>query len=253
MLCIYLLIYMHRSFGLTMLAVCWGRYPIDTTEDGYWGLVKSISDDVPPSPGPPFSDKLCSFVDACLKKDPNERLSAIQLLKLPFVITTVTTGNKVRIVNKTRRSSEGQVVLGKAIKTAAGALDEKTALDKQRSQVGLDDADDDVAVTHLHRILDQLESRALDLEEDEDEEFGEVSAGVEELTIRGSTYAEGNVEEAQSEAVNVARSKPSLVLPSLRGAGTNKWRHLANQLQLPLDVVLLAAKKRISERFLRQP
>lgn len=236
---------------MTLLAVCWGRYPLENAEGGYWGLMKCISDDEPPTPGPAFSEGLCNLVDACLRKDPNERLTALQLLKLPFITGNANNNNKVRNIPRTRRSSEGQVALGKVIKSANIGVNTMHGSEPYP----LDEEEEDVKMAHLHLVLDRLQGRAIELEDAMLQ--GQASLLSENiLTIRGSRF----VEHDESKSIDRDDNSPSpmahgnvvsLMLPSLKGPDINKWRHLATQLQLPLDVVIMTAKQRISERFLR--
>ena len=275
------------SLGLTLLAVCWGRYPLNA-EGGYWGLMKAIADDDPPAPGPRFSEELSALVAACLKKDPAERLTAAQLLKSPFVCGAAGAA-KLRAVPRTRRSSEGQVALGRALQGFMASEDSKSKLFSATGDEGDGDEEEDVKLSHLHRVLDQLQSRAMEAEDAAAEGLAARAAdGI--LTIRGSVLVEdvsddrsdapappidaglsasidksesvGRYDSADSVGVGVlVRGAGGLsreqdgpgaaVLPSLKGAGLMRWRHLAAQLQLPLDVVILTAKQRISDRFLR--
>ena len=101
---------LHRSLGLTLLAVAKGRFPLSTKEGsdsggesdslsaspssppkvvggaaGYWAMIKAICDDEPPRAGSSFSTDFNDFIDSCLKKDPNARLSSKDLLATPFI------------------------------------------------------------------------------------------------------------------------------------------------------------------------
>lgn len=99
-----------------MLAVATGRFPLPVKEErnnsksetsndgstsdstsvlkspqvvggaiGYWAMIKAICDDDPPSPGHLFSKEFNDFIAACLHKEPSERLTAKELLQLPFI------------------------------------------------------------------------------------------------------------------------------------------------------------------------
>jgi hypothetical protein len=123
-----------------------------------------------------------------------------------------------------------------------------------------DEEEEDVKQSHLYRILDQLQSRAIEIEDAQVE--GQASLmGDNILTIRGSRFVYKS-ESDESGAVKskdredspspVRRVSPAgLSVPALKGPGLNKWRHLAAQLQLPLEVVMLAARQRISDRFFK--
>ena len=79
------------SLGLTVMTVALGKFPFeDAAEGGYWALLQALRDhdvmkvnDVMGQEV--FSDDFQNFLDLCLKKDPDERPSAEELLKHPFV------------------------------------------------------------------------------------------------------------------------------------------------------------------------
>ncbi|KAJ0989036.1 hypothetical protein J5N97_007392 [Dioscorea zingiberensis] len=73
------------SLGLTLLECGTGKFPY-TSNDGPANLMLQILYD--PSPSPPrhsFSPEFCSFIDACLQKDPQARPTADDLLVHPFI------------------------------------------------------------------------------------------------------------------------------------------------------------------------
>lgn len=63
------------SFGLTLLAVACGKFPLTdiSSNDGYWGMIKAICDENPPTPSNEFSDKFSNFISICLIKDHAKR------------------------------------------------------------------------------------------------------------------------------------------------------------------------------------
>lgn len=254
------------SFGLTMMAVCWGRYPLDSNEGGYWGLMKCIHDDDPPALGPPFSENLCSLIDLCLRKKAEERATASQLLKHIFITSNVNTANRVQNLKAPtkRRSSEGAANLGRHIRNvmlegqAEGNNGIVKAMPNQRYQSDEEEEEEDVKMQHLYRILDQLQNRAIELEDAMLGRQDSTMMGEGLLTLRGSCYnidiQESKEEEGDEEEEEKADKvlEVNLNLPSLKGKDLDKWRHLAAQLQLPLDVVVIAAKQRLSDRFLKR-
>ncbi|CAA0406538.1 unnamed protein product [Arabidopsis thaliana] len=73
------------SLGLALFECGTGEFPYIANE-GPVNLMLQILDD--PSPTPPkqeFSPEFCSFIDACLQKDPDARPTADQLLSHPFI------------------------------------------------------------------------------------------------------------------------------------------------------------------------
>lgn len=104
------------SFGLTLLAVAKGKFPLvlkdygpdnnkkksnsgkftnlEETDgfngpvggaQGYWAVMKAICDDEPPLAGPSFSPSFNSFINSCLKKDHTLRWTADHLLLSDFI------------------------------------------------------------------------------------------------------------------------------------------------------------------------
>ncbi|KAJ8525701.1 hypothetical protein ON010_g15413 [Phytophthora cinnamomi] len=79
------------SFGLALISVALGRYPLPT-QDGFFGLVDSwivlvqvANEQCLKLPAESFSEECRSFVDQCLLIDPEERSSAEALLQHPFI------------------------------------------------------------------------------------------------------------------------------------------------------------------------
>jgi serine/threonine protein kinase len=67
------------SFGLTMLAVAVGRYPIDCPGGAsFWGLLNYLQEEsVPLPPEGVFSPAFRDFIAQCLHKDPSELLAVV--------------------------------------------------------------------------------------------------------------------------------------------------------------------------------
>ncbi|KAG6484558.1 hypothetical protein ZIOFF_053078 [Zingiber officinale] len=78
------------SLGLVILECAIGHFPYTSTEqDGslsFYELLEAIVDHPPPSAAADqFSPEFCSFISACIQKDPKERLSSSELLCHPFI------------------------------------------------------------------------------------------------------------------------------------------------------------------------
>ncbi|GMN42567.1 hypothetical protein TIFTF001_011768 [Ficus carica] len=73
------------SLGLALFECGTGEFPYTATE-GPVNLMLQILDDPSPSPSEhTFSPDFCSFIEACLQKDPDARPTAEQLLSHPFI------------------------------------------------------------------------------------------------------------------------------------------------------------------------
>ncbi|KAF5458804.1 hypothetical protein F2P56_022807 [Juglans regia] len=79
------------SLGLVLLECATGQFPYSPPEQGEgWGsfyeLMETIVEEPPPSaPSDQFSPQFCSFISACVQKEPEARLSANQLMAHPFI------------------------------------------------------------------------------------------------------------------------------------------------------------------------
>lgn len=79
------------SLGLVILECAIGRFPyIPTEQDDGWlsfyELLEAIVEQPPPTAPPDqFSPEFCSFISACVQKDPQERMSSLELLAHPFI------------------------------------------------------------------------------------------------------------------------------------------------------------------------
>lgn len=76
------------AFGLSMITIAQGRFPLDT-QGGYWTILHGIRDAAPPVLPAQFSDECRDFVAQCMKRNPDERKTVKELLKHPFLKRTV--------------------------------------------------------------------------------------------------------------------------------------------------------------------
>ncbi|KAH9762668.1 mitogen-activated protein kinase kinase 6 [Citrus sinensis] len=79
------------SLGLVVLECAIGRFPYMQSEDqqswpSFYELLEAIVESPPPTAPPDqFSPEFCSFVSACIQKDPRDRSSSLDLLSHPFI------------------------------------------------------------------------------------------------------------------------------------------------------------------------
>ncbi|CAK7352544.1 unnamed protein product [Dovyalis caffra] len=79
------------SLGLVLLECATGQFPfsppvLDEGWSNVYELMEAIVDQPPPSaPADQFSPEFCSFISACVQKDPNHRQSADELMTHPFM------------------------------------------------------------------------------------------------------------------------------------------------------------------------
>ncbi|XVF88815.1 hypothetical protein PTKIN_Ptkin19aG0081700 [Pterospermum kingtungense] len=78
------------SLGLVLLECATGKFPYPPPDPEGWTnlfeLMETIIEQPPPrAPSDQFSPEFCSFISACLQKDPEERKSSQELLEMPFL------------------------------------------------------------------------------------------------------------------------------------------------------------------------
>ncbi|ONH97668.1 hypothetical protein PRUPE_7G204700 [Prunus persica] len=79
------------SLGLVLLECATGQFPYlppDQAQvwDSFFELMSAIVEQPPPcAPSDQFSQEFCSFISACVQKDPKDRSSAHDLLTHPFI------------------------------------------------------------------------------------------------------------------------------------------------------------------------
>ncbi|KAK8509102.1 hypothetical protein V6N12_018190 [Hibiscus sabdariffa] len=79
------------SLGLVLLECATGKFPYSPPEKAeewtnFYELMECIIEGPAPcAPSDQFSPEFCSFISACLQKDPKERMSAQELLESPFM------------------------------------------------------------------------------------------------------------------------------------------------------------------------
>ncbi|KAK0570706.1 hypothetical protein LWI29_005282 [Acer saccharum] len=79
------------SLGLVLLECATGQFPYSPPEQGegwasFYELMEAIVEQPPPSAtSDQFTPEFCSFISACVQKEPKDRLSAQELLTHPFI------------------------------------------------------------------------------------------------------------------------------------------------------------------------
>lgn len=79
------------SLGLVILECAIGSFPYRQTENeegplSFYELLESIVEEPPPTaPSDQFSPEFCSFISSCIQKDPQQRMSSLELLNHPFI------------------------------------------------------------------------------------------------------------------------------------------------------------------------
>ncbi|GER37130.1 MAP kinase kinase [Striga asiatica] len=78
------------SLGLVLLECATGNFPYSSPQPSGWVNVYELMETIVDQPAPrappdQFSPEFCSFISACVQKDPKDRLSANELMAHPFI------------------------------------------------------------------------------------------------------------------------------------------------------------------------
>jgi len=229
------------SFGLTLLTVALGEFPLPEKDQGFWGLMNTICDGDPPSAGPDFSDTFNSFIAACLLKDPRERFTPAQLLKHPFLdmfSMKAVSQSVLEYDPDTACSYDTPRPSSEQTDTTPRTLSELAAsrnVDSRRR-----DSFDQVEEVRLEHLKHLLETLALTCVQRESADGSD-----EDDYLDSSGHDDGA--HAPLPPMRPIR------LPSIKGAESAKWRHLASQLHLPFETVVAHVSETIDARFLLPP
>ena len=219
------------SFGLTLLAVILGEYPLlkSTEKMNYWNLVKVICDEPHPEIGDMFSAHTRSFINACLFKDPAERGCVQSLLCHDFV------------ANGDIPSSE----LPSSVKSNSGVSHKqlsttiKRTLSSPSSATFVESADVILMkYQHLETILEHVDMK--------------YAMMVEVWKKQDSSKrAVSSFRSISARAESVSRNNPAEPMTRLPNfvSGLEQWKHLACQLHIPLDVVKATASRIINPKY----
>jgi serine/threonine protein kinase len=212
------------SFGLTLLAVTLGKYPLLKSHEksNYWDLMRVICDETPPKINKKSSEDLQCFIDACLVKNPVERCSVRKLLQFRFVQdhdlpTSIRGGGFRQHAPLSAFTVKGQVT--SAVEGSDAML---------------------VKFAHLETVLEKIELKYQYM--------------VELWKKQGSLgFTAGNDHDSfrSISARSISMKSPAEPMTRLPNfvSGLEQWKHLAIQLHLPLDIVLSTASTIINRKY----
>ena len=138
------------STGMSLLAVAKGHYPLqeprseaDEAGEGkemeFWDLVDYICVQPSPVPGSGFSDEFADFIASCLRKDPEDRLTAAQLLDHKFLLkrnSPVSFGDsQTDVLGTAWRDAVAKKPSGGDFAAAVGNVRGGTLFEQQQGQV----------------------------------------------------------------------------------------------------------------------
>lgn len=215
------------SFGLTLLAVVLGRYPLLKSHEksNYWDLMRVICDETPPEIDKKFSKDLRSLIDSCLQKNPDERSLVKALLRHPFV-------SDLDLPINSRSGFEHHTPLSAFTVQGQVRNGDPNSLDGSDAML--------VKFAHLETVLEKTEVKYQYM--------------VELWKKQGNLgFTTGNDESSYRSisARSISMKSPAEPMTRLPNfvSGLEQWKHLATQLHLPLDMVLTTASTIINRKY----
>jgi len=238
------------SMGLTLLAVSMGRFPLPDQAEGFWGLLHLICDSEPPTAGPEFSEDFNDFISRCLQKDPDLRGSPEQLLNHRF-LSDFKSGHPRRSMfgeSDSETHSRSSSVVSTDTETPTPLTQPPVTLAKLAATKDLTNDEDelyDIRFDHLVHIAEVLQRVATQRE---------TSTHVMQESLLDGIIEDDSDSDFDGDSFKqpVVRLQP-VRLPAVTGWSVSKWRHLAEQLHLPVDTVIEQITMRIDERFFLEP
>lgn len=213
------------AFGLSLMTVALGRLPIET-QGGYWTILHSIRDAPIPRLPETFSVECREFVDNCLKRNPEERMTCKQLLRHPFL-------NKARPEDLTYAQSYNR---GKSeLKSIIIAIHTHIKQMKADYKEKVDYKFEDNSKLHVKIFGDVTNSDSLDILHrilfGEDRNLS-LSVSQKELIQGSAKVSDASNDRATTKGKRFSR--PRLI-------------NLAKQLYLPVDKVLSESRQYFEE------
>lgn len=207
------------SFGLTLMAVVIGRYPLlkPNQKSDYWGLMKVVCDDDIPRLSGKFSGELKSFLYSCVLKIPAERASVKGLLQYPFVQSFC----------KSKLDSNG---------SSLSELTQKGRASKMESVI---DSSDIMVMkyNHLETVLEKTELKY--------QHMVELWKSQDSLQTSG----DDSIRSISFKSISMKTpAEPMTRLPNFT-SGIEQWKHFAFQLHLPLDIVISTASSIVNRKY----
>jgi serine/threonine protein kinase len=225
------------SFGLTLLAVVLGKYPLLKSHEksNYWDLMRVICDESPPRINNKFSKNLQSFVNSCLFKNPDERASVKKLLLFSFVEDLDLPAASTRDEYQQHAPLSAFTVQGQVLGSEAGSVQGSSSDDAML-----------VKFAHLETVLEKTEVKYQLMVElwkkqgyQSRQGGGGGGPGNEESSFRSVSFRSISMKSP---------AEPMTRLPNFV-SGSEQWKHLAAQLHLPLDIVLSTATTIINRKY----
>lgn len=217
------------SFGLTLLAVVLGKYPLLKSQEksNYWDLMKVICDQALPRLDNSFSHNLQHFLNSCLHKNPDERASVKELLRFPLMedlgLPAASQVGPYQKHGPLSAFTEGQVTGHDATVEGSNAMLVKFA--------------------HLETVLEKVEMKyqlMVALWKRQGHQQGHPRSSADD----NSSYRSISARSCSMKTP----TGPVTRLPNFV-SGLGEWKHLAAQLHLPLDMVLSTASTIINSKY----
>lgn len=213
------------SFGLTLLAVVQGRYPLlkSGEKSNYWDLTRVICEESSPQLEDKFSKNMRTFIQSCLRKNPGERATVKDLLYFPFV-------DHPNLPAAHTPGAYHQHAPLSAFTLQSQLTSHERGPDETTNAML-------IKYAHLETVLQKTELKY---------EY------MVQLWKQQGNFASSNDDSFMSiSARSISMKTPAEPMTRLPNfvSGLHLWKHLANQLHLPLDLVISTASTIINRKY----
>ena len=211
------------SFGLTLLAVIMGRYPLLESHEqcDYWELIRVVCDEPIPSLNEDYSEELCVFVESCLQKKPEKRATVEELKKTMFI----------RNINSPEDTTSDGLKYHRSLSACSQP--------GQTNSVTLENPDCMlVKFAHLERILQKIQTKYECMMNVSDNILPE---NQDSQSFSFSSFRSASV-KCQSDSLSL--------LPNFE-SGMEIWKYFASQLHLPVDIVVTTASSLVDDKYFK--
>eukprot|EP00602_Paraphysomonas_sp_CaronLab_P005071 CAMPEP_0185032814 /NCGR_PEP_ID=MMETSP1103-20130426/21260_1 /TAXON_ID=36769 /ORGANISM="Paraphysomonas bandaiensis, Strain Caron Lab Isolate" /LENGTH=686 /DNA_ID=CAMNT_0027568851 /DNA_START=137 /DNA_END=2197 /DNA_ORIENTATION=- len=269
------------SFGLTLLAVVLARYPLQSASQkaptDYWDMQRLICDELTPEPGDIFSEEFNMLINKCLDKDPSRRARVRELMLHPFfrlhqsvmrdnddhvvcydaseICDKVSTllarhedKNGISTRQSTASTASSGIFSGLSRLSSLTATRLSTPANEHNDSVASchSEWDEDIVVVNVRKEhLERLFLKTSDKYDNIVQAWLKRRAkytNADKREISSWSYRQSSAAKKVSDIEHISRL-PNFV------SGRSKWLHLAQQLHLPLDMVMSTAEKLVDKKY----
>lgn len=182
--------------------------------------MRVICDETPPKLSKKFSKHMDLLIQSCLHKTPEERASVQSLLRSPFL-----EDHELPAANTQLYAPLSEFTVQSQVASRTGSKEDSKAMLVQ--------------FAHLETVLEKIEVKYQHM----------VALWKKQGNLGFSAACDDSIRSISARSISMKTpAEPMTRLPNFV-SGLEQWRHLANQLHLPLDIVLSTAATIINRKY----